>query len=91
MHHLQVPHATKSLLVADAHHRLHALRHDELLLDAGEDQCDFIVRGGRALHDGRMVHELALSAGWVVVGMSQEHIVAVPLEEHVPELSLIHI
>ena len=32
-----------------------------------------------------MVHELALSAGWVVVGMSQEHIVAVPLEEHVPE------
>ena len=35
---LQVPHATKTLLVADDQHRLHALLHDELLPDAVEDQ-----------------------------------------------------
>ena len=83
--HLQVPHATKTLLVADDQHRLHALLHDELLPDAVEDLVDVLVRGGATVHDRRVVHELALSSGRVVVGMSQEHIVAVPLEEDVPE------
>ena len=41
--------------------------------------------GGANVHDRRVVHGLALSSGRVVVGMSQEHIVAVPLEEDVPE------
>ena len=74
----------KSLLVADAKDRLRVLPHDEFLLDALEDLVDVLVRGGATVHDRRVIHELALSSARVVVGMSQEHIVAVPLEKHMP-------
>ena len=59
---------------------------DELLLDALEDLVGVLLRGGADVRDGRVVHELALSSARVVVRMSQEHIVAVPLEEHTPEI-----
>ena len=72
-------------LVADAKDRLHALLDDELLFDALKDQDDVVVRGGADVHDGWVVHELALSSARGVRWMSQQHVVAVPLEEHLPE------
>ena len=80
-----MPHARKSLLVADAKDRLHALVDNELLFDALKDQDDVVVRGGADVHDGWEVHQLALSSARGVRWMSQQHVVAVPLKEHLPE------
>ena len=82
---LKMPHARERLLVADAEDCLHTLALNELLLDALQNQFDVVIRGSADVHDGRLVHELALPFVWPVVRVREEHVVAVPLHEDGPE------
>ena len=82
---LKMPHAREGLLVADAEDRVHTLFLDELLLDALQNQFHVVVRGSADVHDGRLVHELALPFVRPVVRVRKEHVVAVPLDEDGPD------
>ena len=82
---LKMPHARERLLVADAEDRLHTLALNQLLLDALQNLVDVLICGSADVHDGLLVHELALPFVWPVVRVREEHVVAVPLHEDGPE------